>query len=63
MEYSVKLMGRLFWAALLANERFVDVWNDTTTGNSCFDKAVQFFVTTDGQLQMTRGDTLHFQIF
>ena len=34
----------------------------TTSSNGGLDKSVQFFVTTNGKLQMTRSDTLHFQI-
>ena len=35
----------------------------TATSNGCLDQTVELFITTDGQLQMTRRDTLHFQIF
>ena len=48
---------------LLADERFVDVRNDTAAGNGGLDEGVQLFVTTDGQLQVPGSDTLHFQIF
>lgn len=68
--------------ALLADERLVDVRNDTTSGNGSLQKSqqlkysalecqwewpylnesVQLLVTTDGKLQVTRGDTLHLQI-
>lgn len=41
----------------------MNVWNDTTASNGRLDQRVQFFVTTNGQLQVTRVDTLHFQIF
>lgn len=34
----------------------------TTTGNGCLNQRVQFFVTTDSELKMAGGDTLHFQI-
>lgn len=39
------------------------MWDDTTTGNGCLDQGIQFFVTTNGQLQMPGGDTLDLQIF
>ena len=48
--------------ALLANKGFVDVRNDTTASNGGLDEGVQFFVTTDGKLQMSGSDTLHLQI-
>ena len=40
----------------------MDVWDNTTTCNGCFDERVEFFVTTDGELKVTRSDTLHFKI-
>lgn len=49
--------------ALLPNEGFVDVGNNTSSGNCCLDKGVQLLVTTDGQLQVTGSDTLHLQVF
>ena len=33
-----------------------------TAGNGCLDEGVKLFVTTDGKLQVTRGDTLYAQI-
>lgn len=41
----------------------MDVGDDTAAGNGGLDEGVQFLVTTDGQLQMAWGDTLHLQIF
>ena len=35
----------------------------TATSNGCLDQAVKLLVTADGQLQMARSDTFHFQIF
>ena len=40
----------------------MDMRNDTTAGNGGLDEGVQFFVTTDGKLQMSGSDTLHLQI-
>jgi len=48
--------------ALLADQRLVNVGNDTASGDGGLDERVQFFVTTDGQLQMAGSDTLHLQI-
>ena len=33
---------------------------DTSEGDCCADQGIQFFVTSDGKLQMTGCDTLHF---
>ena len=35
----------------------------TTKSDRCADEGVQFFVSSDGELQMARRDTLDFQIF
>jgi hypothetical protein len=48
--------------ALLVDEGLVDVWNNTTSSNSSLDEGIQFFVTTDSELKMAWGDTLHLQI-
>ena len=40
----------------------VDVRNDTSTGNCCLDKRIQFFVTTNSKLQMAGCDTLDLEI-
>jgi len=47
----------------LVDERLVNVGDHTTTSNGCLDEGVQLFVTTDGQLQVTRRDALHLQVF
>jgi len=38
------------------------VGKDTTEGDSGTDQSVEFFVTTDGELQVTRSDTLDLEI-
>lgn len=38
------------------------MWQDTTKGNGGADQSVQFFVTTDSELQVARGDTLDLEI-
>jgi len=40
----------------------VDVWNNTTSSNGSLNEGIQFFITTDGELKMAWGDTLHLQI-
>ena len=46
----------------LVDKRFVNVRNNSTTSNGSFDQCIEFLVSTDGQLQMPRSDTLHLQI-
>lgn len=46
----------------LLDQRLVDMWDDTTTGDGSLDEGVQLLVTADGQLQMAGGHTLHLQI-
>lgn len=56
-------LGRLlFGAALFTDQRLVDVRDDTTAGDRRLDQAVQLLVSADGELQVTRRDTLHLQI-
>ena len=57
------LWNNLFRSSLLANERFVDVRNDTTTGDGRLDQAIEFFVSTNSELKMARCDTFDFQVF
>jgi hypothetical protein len=47
----------------LEQERAVDVWQYTSEGNGCANQCVEFFITTDSELEMTGGDTLDFEIF
>lgn len=55
-------LGRLFGAALFTDQRLVDVRDDTTAGDRRLDQTVQLLVSADGELQVTRRDTLHLQI-
>lgn len=47
---------------LLPDQRLVDMRNDTSASDGRLDQTVQLLVTPDGQLQVTRRDTLHLQI-
>lgn len=51
-----------FLGAGLGQKRFVDVRDDATASDSGLDQRVQLLVATDGELQMTRCDALHFQV-
>ena len=46
----------------LEEQSTVDAGQDTTERDSGTDEAVQLFVTADGELQVTRRDTLDLQI-
>ena len=45
------------------DERLVDMGDDSSTGNGGLDQGVKLLITTNGQLQMPRGDALYFEIF
>ncbi len=47
----------------LSDQMLVDMWNDTTSSNSGLDHDVKFFVTSDGQLKMSWGDSSNLEIF
>lgn len=38
------------------------MWQDTAEGNGCADQCVEFLVTSDSELQMSRSDTLDLEI-
>ena len=40
----------------------MDVRDDTTTGDGGLDEGVELLVSSNGELQVTRCDTLHFKI-
>lgn len=46
----------------LQEQSTVDAGQDTTEGDGRANEAVQLFVATDGELQVTRSDTLDLQI-
>ena len=45
------------------DEGLVNVRNDTSASDCGLDECIQFFVTTNGKLQVARSNTLNFQIF
>jgi len=49
-------------ARLFADQRFVNVRDDTTTRDRSFNQAVQFLVSSDGELKMPRRNSFHFEI-
>jgi len=46
----------------LEEQRAVDPRQNTTEGDGGPDQRIQLFVTTDGQLEVTRGDTLDLEV-
>jgi hypothetical protein len=54
------LWNCLFGSTLLANERFVNVRNDTTPSDGGFNQAVELLISTNGELKMARCDTFDF---
>ena len=49
-------------ALLLADERLVDVGDDSTASDGGLDQSVQLLVSPDGQLEMSGCDPLHLEI-
>jgi len=62
LHYEVFLLGRQGALSLLSDQRLVDVRDDPASSNRCLDQRVQLLVSTDRQLEMSRGDPLHLQI-
>ena len=40
----------------------MDVGDDSTSSNSGLDQSVQLFISPDGELEMSGGDSLHLQV-
>ena len=55
------LLGR-FALGLFSDQRLVNVGDDSAAGNGSLDEGVQLLVTSDGQLQVAGGDSLHLQV-
>lgn len=53
---SFSLFGRL------VDQRLVDVRDHTSTSDGTLDEGIELFISTDGQLKVAGGDTLHLQI-
>jgi hypothetical protein len=46
----------------LEQQRAVDVWQDTTESDRRVNEGVEFFVTADGELQVSGRDALDFEV-
>jgi hypothetical protein len=53
---SPSLLGRL------VDQGLVDVWDDTSTSDGALDEGIELLISTDSQLKVARGDTLHLQV-
>jgi len=51
-----------FFNWVFSQEKFVNVGNDTTSSNGSFNKNIEFFVSSDSQLEMSGGYSSHFEI-
>lgn len=52
-----------FALAGLSDEKvLVDVGDDSTASNGGLDEEIEFFVTSDGKLKMSGGDSSHLEI-
>jgi len=54
--------GAMLWSRFLANQRLVDMRDDTTASNRRLDQAVQFLISSDGELKMSRRNSFYFEI-
>jgi len=52
----------LAFLACLLNEGLVDVWDDTTAGNGGLNQAIEFLITTNGELKVSWCDTFDLQV-
>jgi len=62
MNHAVLIHALLIFEGRLANQRLVDVRDDTAASDGRLDQRVQLFVSSDRQLQVTRVDALHLQV-
>jgi hypothetical protein len=40
----------------------MDMWEDTSEDYCCSNESIEFFVSADGELEVTRGNALDFEI-
>ena len=64
--FNVKSVGRgrsaRLLLVLLHDEGFVDVRDDTTAGDGRLDQRVELLVTSDGEQQVSRRDSLDLEV-
>jgi len=52
----------LLGVGLLANERLVNMRNNTSAGDGGLDEGVELLIPSDGELQVARRDALHLEV-
>jgi hypothetical protein len=52
----------LYFLGCFHDQGLVDVWDNTATSDSGLDEGVQFFITSDGKLQVSWCDSLDLQV-
>lgn len=62
MQIRANLSFELLSWGLSNQEVLVDVGDHTSAGDGGLDEQVQFFITTDGQLQVSGGDSPHLEV-
>ena len=55
-------LGRLLLLGRLVDQRLVDVRDHAAARDRGLDERVELLVTTDGELQVARGDTLDLEV-
>ena len=62
-DFSSPILPSFLLLLNLEQKSAIDVRQHTTKGDSRANQSVQLFITSNGELQMTGGDTLDFEIF
>lgn len=60
-DLALKSLGLLLLLDL-QQQRAIDVWQDTTKGDSRTDECVKLLITTDGELEVTWSDALDLEV-
>lgn len=59
---NIVILLSLVLLSVLGKQRLVNVRNNSTTSNSSLDKRVQFFISSNGQLQVSWSNSLDLEI-
>ena len=61
-DWNLETISATFLLVRLHDEGFVDVRDNTTSSNSSLNESVKLLITSDGEQQVSRSDSLHFKI-
>lgn len=61
-DWNLETISATLLLVRLHDEGFVDVRNNTTSGDSSLNESVKLLITSDGEQQVSRSDSLHFEI-